>query len=249
MNTTVQSVPNAKTTDILRKFRDLEEDKFSSIVICVGTNDCSSDDFEAEAVTNKYRDILTEAKLKVGDARRVKLSSVPPRCDSTETQKCIETLNATLVTVAEDEGVSFINNDETFKLCDGSTNDGYLLADGIHLTSKGTNRLAKNMKLMVHPTHVGNVCRPRSRGVTQHHENKPMTQEQPNEWQQVSRQKGQNKSHMRWKRQTQHSTGQEERYCWFCGEKNHVSQNCRHGQKITCHNCNMLGHKSKMCHN
>ena len=35
--------------------------------------------------------------------------------------------------------------------------------------------------------------------------------------------------------------------CWFCGEENHISKNCRHGQKIQCNSCKNYGHKSKFC--
>lgn len=38
-----------------------------------------------------------------------------------------------------------------------------------------------------------------------------------------------------------------ERSCWFCGEFNHISKNCRHGQKIQCRSCYNLGHKAKYC--
>ena len=37
------------------------------------------------------------------------------------------------------------------------------------------------------------------------------------------------------------------RSCWFCGEQNHISTNCRHGQKIQCRQCFRLGHKEKFC--
>ena len=36
--------------------------------------------------------------------------------------------------------------------------------------------------------------------------------------------------------------------CWYCGEENHMSRNCRHGQKIECNYCLNLGHKAKFCH-
>ena len=35
--------------------------------------------------------------------------------------------------------------------------------------------------------------------------------------------------------------------CWFCGEENHISKNCRHGQKIQCNSCQDFGHKAKFC--
>ena len=37
------------------------------------------------------------------------------------------------------------------------------------------------------------------------------------------------------------------KYCWFCGEENHISKNCRHGQKIQCSSCMNQGHKAKFC--
>ena len=49
------------------------------------------------------------------------------------------------------EGLTLINNEETFKLKDGSINDGYYLHDGTHLTMAGTNRLAKNLKVNLMP--------------------------------------------------------------------------------------------------
>ena len=33
--------------------------------------------------------------------------------------------------------------------------------------------------------------------------------------------------------------------CWFCGERGHVSKNCRHGKPIRCLSCGTLGHKQK----
>ncbi len=33
--------------------------------------------------------------------------------------------------------------------------------------------------------------------------------------------------------------------CWYCGEENHNSAICRHGRKIRCHACGLLGHKKK----
>ena len=40
---------------------------------------------------------------------------------------------------------------------------------------------------------------------------------------------------------------QERQSCWFCGEKNHISKNCRHGQKLQCTICYEYGHKAKFC--
>ena len=43
------------------------------------------------------------------------------------------------------------------------------------------------------------------------------------------------------------SYGALKKHCWFCGEENHISKNCRHGQKLQCSSCMHLGHKAKFC--
>ena len=39
----------------------------------------------------------------------------------------------------------------------------------------------------------------------------------------------------------------EKDYCEKCGEANHLTINCFHKQAIQCHDCQMVGHKSKLC--
>ncbi len=33
--------------------------------------------------------------------------------------------------------------------------------------------------------------------------------------------------------------------CWYCGENNHISENCRHKKLLYCNSCNQPGHKAK----
>ena len=170
----------------------------------------------------------------------------PPRLDSVDAQQKVEALNACLVAATSDAGVTFINNDLNFKLADGTPNDGYIQADGVHLTSKGVNRLARNIQLKMKP------------GVTNIVKSSASTRQLPSanenngsEWKTVERkhkkQRGQStlySSHLKY-----YSSPSQDRYasCWFCGETNHVSKNCRHGKKIECHQCGSLGHKAKVC--
>ena len=44
-----------------------------------------------------------------------------------------------------------------------------------------------------------------------------------------------------------YSHQKQNKHCWFCGENNHISKNCRHGQKIQCNSCYEMGHKAKFC--
>lgn len=36
--------------------------------------------------------------------------------------------------------------------------------------------------------------------------------------------------------------------CWYCGESNHMSKQCRVGTYVTCWKCNRDGHKERHCH-
>ena len=58
-------------------------------------------------------------------------------------------LNAGLSVLCDELGATFINNDPSFHLQDGSVNDGYLLPDGVHLTKPATNKLVTNLKLQL----------------------------------------------------------------------------------------------------
>jgi len=156
--------------------------------------------------------------------------------------------------------ITFINNDLTFKLSDNTVNDGYLLDDGIHLNNRGTNRLAKNMRLKIDPKTV-NGCVAKQRW----HDHQPREREQNTQkskarnanWQKVNnRRSSRGQSEMDYRRRRDlHDTHRpnedgktvDNRKCWYCGENNHVSRNCRHGRKISCHNCQELGHKARDC--
>jgi hypothetical protein len=37
------------------------------------------------------------------------------------------------------------------------------------------------------------------------------------------------------------------KFCWNCGESNHIQSNCRFGQKVVCDICGIAGHKRKFC--
>ena len=247
-NTSVNVTSGAKVTDILTKLKTTN-DHYSSIIVCAGTNDCSDNNFSPEIISTTYRDIIKAAKAKVNEPKKVKISSIPPRSDSKEAQQRVEVVNASLVALAQDEGATYIDNDATFKLADGSPNDGYLLDDGIHLTFKGSNRLAKNLALKSLPECKDNVCMSRKRSHTKQRKSQHQAEDEHDGWQRVTsrRQRNQQKQHNNRDYASATAWYGHDKCCWFCGEENHVSNNCRHGQKIKCHICGILGHKAKVC--
>ena len=70
-----------------------------------------------------------------------------PRNSKEEVGNRIDSVNAGIQVLCCDENVDFVDNNLSFYLKDESINDAYLLDDGIHLTYKGTNRLAQNLNL------------------------------------------------------------------------------------------------------
>ena len=145
-NPKVVSLPGARLNKALDYLVNAEE-SYKSIVCCMGTNDCSDENFRADEVTSTYKEVIKYAKTKVCDPRDVKVSSIPPRTDNITFGRHVESLNAGILAAANEEGISFINNDTTFKLNNGKPNDGYLGNDGLHLNTQGTNALAKNLQL------------------------------------------------------------------------------------------------------
>ena len=58
-----------------------------------------------------------------------------PRSDSPRKNERVTRANNAIKALSERMGVSFIDNGPSFKLEDGSVNDGYLAKDGLHLTA------------------------------------------------------------------------------------------------------------------
>ena len=69
-------------------------------------------------------------------------------------QRRVEELNSILNNIATKAGVQYITHDPSFRLADGQPNDGYLLADDLHLSNRGSNRLVKNLGLISTNTNV-----------------------------------------------------------------------------------------------
>ena len=52
-----------------------------------------------------------------------------------------------LQNIATKMGTRYISHDSSFHLADGQPNDGYILADGLHLNTRGSNWLVLNLGL------------------------------------------------------------------------------------------------------
>ena len=225
---------SAKVTDIAQKLMSDQEDgqQYESVCLCVGTNDCQSAETNIYSVAATYKEMVLSLTDKVPSPSKVIISSIPPRKDDTGRQSRVSALNAALITVANDTGATYVDNDQTFKLADGQINDGYLQNDGLHLSKNGTNSLFRNLKLTVKTEHSTVVTR---------------SQRQNQYWPNANRNR--NYYQQRTPRPSKTTAQSNDRGCYNCGELNHISSNCRHGSRIRCHTCQKLGHKSKYCYN
>ena len=98
----------------------------------------------------------------MGKSRKVTVPSITPRVTTDQVQDKIDARGLTPSTqvslhCAEKHAI-FVDNMLSFRLGDGSLNDGYFTTDGVHLTRAGVNKLARNMKVPVKSNAAG-ACR------------------------------------------------------------------------------------------
>ncbi len=220
-NTKVISKPKGKLKDVHDIVSRLP-DRYPGITIVAGGEDCDADpSVSAQDITESYRHLIRDAKEK---CENVVVSSICPRLSSTETQEKIDAVNAGLTAACNDmDGVTFLDSTPSFCLEDGSTNDGYLLADGVNLTAKALNKLGRKLQLLSKNDNDG-IATDRRKNQT-----RPLKQceETSHNRQQIRR-------------------GRDIR-CDYCAESGHVKGSCRHGQQVQCYTCRGWGHKAKFC--
>ena len=78
-------------------------------------------------------------------------------CEPPHATGNIAALNANLVTLAQQCGVKYIENPKSFFLSNGDINDGYYY-DKVHLTIKGSNKLAHSLGLVSRRSDSEDMC-------------------------------------------------------------------------------------------
>lgn len=139
---TVNSHGGAKFVDVKKRLKNIKGKKYKDITIVCGTVD-SSTKKPVDKIVDECKQMLIEAKSK---ADHVTLSSILPRTDDRGDMNKIDTLNQLIMIEANNNGVTFINNDENFRYRNDSPDES-LLFDGLHLTESGVNRLLSNLNL------------------------------------------------------------------------------------------------------
>jgi lysophospholipase L1-like esterase/uncharacterized coiled-coil protein SlyX len=274
-NTRVVSISGGRIADVAAEIDNTPSKKYDGIVLIVGGNDCDPRDPSTKKtpadLVEQYRSLVRTSKQK---ARNVTVSSICPRICSDEVKSRIDAVNAGIQILSAEENVNFVDNTPSFYLKDDSVNDAYLLKDGIHLTYRGTNKLAQNLRLNFKHGQK-NVCdvssHKRSQGRLQqnHPENVDESESingtctntdhldlQDTFWAKARSKVIPNRRQIHRKYPSTQTTygygeninvqsGADNTRCYFCYETNHTMRTCRHEKPLVCNTCGAEGHKAK----
>ena len=246
-DTRVVCKPGGLISDITAEVDNLPEG-YDELTLIVGGNDCDSDPpVPASHIVDRYSTLVTSAKTKAADVR---VCAILPRLKSEALCDKIDAVNAGLSSLCEDTGVTFVDTQPSFRLQDGSINDGYFLSDGVHLTRAATNKLAACMDLQINSGSDSAWKRrsprrkPKSKGknptTRESHDatevDRARSDQDADDWTEVR------------SRRAPRSRSSSQIRCYYCAEIEHVKGTCRHGEPVKCYTCKRVGHKSKYCH-
>ncbi|CAH1790223.1 unnamed protein product, partial [Owenia fusiformis] len=213
----------------------MNNESYDKVILQIGSNDCAKGD-PAKNIVDDYKLLLSGAKAISKD---VSISSICPRTDNKEAHEKAQAVNAELQVLCEHtDNTSFINNDNTFILQDGTINDGFLNRDGLHLNPAGTNRLVHNMGLT---KSLKRVTKPF---------NQYKKSQIPNPIPRPNSNSNSNSS-----KPTSYANAIKsprpnlKPVCFKCGEASHLASTCWHPSPVRCYFCKNLGHKTAKCPN
>lgn len=122
----------------------LPEEKMYKEIVVVG----GSIDLETKSTTDiveDYQALMVSTSLR---AETTTFCSVLPRADKNLADK-MEKLNEELQKVCANEGIKFVNVDDTFYLKNGRLNSACLLRDGLHLSQYGVDNLLQGCEVLL----------------------------------------------------------------------------------------------------
>jgi len=230
-----------KVHDVTERLLQLPKDtKLENMIIQVGSNDCCSKDFALNIFSENYKMLITVAE---SISNNVVLSGLCPRLDDNNGN--ISKGNICIAQIASDENHLYTDNDFHFRLLNGAVNISLYNRDGVHLNVKGVAKLAKNLSISSTGEHKTQENRrpPVSRISREQgnmHTGKPGTSGPRRQVGEPHSQahhhseyhnyrydnRGNGNSFNRDRNQTDKNS---DVLCWYCGEGNHVTSNCRHG--------------------
>lgn len=217
-NTKVKCVRGAKVADIRDQLSGGILDSVDTVIMHVGTNNCNSDENTLSGI-QEYETLVSELNTRAPTVKKV-LSTICPRTDTHDTRA--KQFNNEIRRIAGANNCDLVDNDETFRP-QGYVDRNTVDRRGLHLSKEGTSRLLSN----IHNGH--NIIKPR---------HKP---EHSQSRQSYTRNDTRQTRHF-----NQRPRNSRPRKCHYCGEDNHMKNQCKHGRPIQCFTCKGVGHKAHM---
>ena len=187
------------------------------------------------------------------------MCEICPRLKRADMWQRIDAVNAGLATLCKDKGSTFVDNAPSFSLGDASINDGYLLPDGVHITTRAMDKIARNLKLAVKDAADG-VCKdhapkstgPRAPRAINRSESgpehrAPINKSERGSERRITPKKRDNETDWTTVRNKRSEAACRANFtdgqCFYCGEGGHVQTGCRHGRMVQCRTCNGIRYR------
>ena len=230
-NTRVKCIRGGRVANIREELSNLGPDQFGSVLLHVGTNDCSSDAKLKEGIRH-YREMIGEIQSNA-PSTKVLVSTICPRKDNINNNNRVQNFNVELRNIAREKKCSLVDNDGCFFLQNKDIDSASFNGQGLHLSKAGTRKLIMNFN-GIHK--IISSRRPAPASPTRsRRDNSPQDRDRrPSE-----RARRQHRQQMH---RDMHRDG-----CSFCGLLNHSTRECFHRKPVQCHNCHEYGHKSYIC--
>ena len=144
-------------------------------------------------------------------------------------------VNCSLEELCDATKASFISHDKNFRLADNTTNDLLLASDGVHLNSKGVDRLISNIGLKsVKPKNAKTNNVPKK---SRHSKWTNMQQRRP----------AKNQRRQKQSQRPSSRSKHDQLVCDYCGVTGHHANCCRFTGPVTCYKCGIQDHKANRC--
>ncbi|CAC5398497.1 unnamed protein product [Mytilus coruscus] len=136
-------VRGGKVNDITAELLKLPKDtRLENVIFHVGSNDCLDKNFNPDVFYEDYTTLALKAKSV---SENVVVSGLCPRLDDKFGN--ISRANTILQKIANDETLHYVDNDDTFRLSNGSVDTNMYEPDGVHLNITGSFKLAENLNI------------------------------------------------------------------------------------------------------
>ena len=217
-------IPGARIETLLNEIEMYDLNQFSHAVIYVGGNDAASGT-DIKQFEDLYIQLLTHIQHK-SECKIILVNSCPRKdADTSAVNAVIRSLSSNYETELVDAYMYF--HDKNNKLI-----NKYLSKDSIHLSASGVRRLLGMINVQLGIVHDFAYCayeRPNNKRPSTRRHTPSSTQ------------------HVRRANLIYPGQGGRHAPCTKCGETNHKTEDCRHAERIQCHQCGYYGHKARLC--